>query len=234
MCTLTYIPFGINHRIITSNRDESRLRLNAISPQEYNLYNKKLIFPKDPVGGGSWIVTQEGVLTACLLNGAFNPHPMKNSYRKSRGLIVLELFSYKNMFLFCRDIDLSGIEPFTLVMFSKENIVELKWTGVTKNIKFYDPALPHIWASEQLYSKINIEKRKNWFLNLIANNELNQNKIVKFHMNAGEGDRENDMVMRRANTVETVSITSVEVLNKNVRVNYRDLLNKSESYIELK
>ncbi|MGI8893377.1 MAG: NRDE family protein, partial [Bacteroidia bacterium] len=155
MCTLTYIPVGKAHYLITSNRDESGMRAKALPPEIYLLNNNKLIYPKDPVGGGSWIATSENGLTACLLNGAYKPHITLNSYKKSRGLIVLDLFNYKDPIQFSKEINLKGVEPFTLVMIKNDLILEMKWTGKTKNIRFLETSVPHIWVSEQLYSKEN-------------------------------------------------------------------------------
>lgn len=233
MCTLTYIPIGENHCIITSNRDESKNRVSALYPKVYVTHGKKLLYPKDPVGGGSWIATSENGLTACLLNGAFQPHIPKPGYRKSRGLIVLELFEFENMFHFSKEIDLIGIEPFTLIMIDKKNVLEMKWIGGTKHLKFYDSANPHLWASEQLYSHENIIKRKNWFKQFLDGGKFSRKDIIHFHETAGDVDKENNMKMERENTVSTISITSLEIDGKDQQMYYKDLPMNKETYIKL-
>ena len=93
MCTVTCIPTsrGI---VITSNRDERIARGKAISPEVYEMNGVQITFPKDPKGGGTWIAhTKKKVIV--LLNGAQDKHKLKPSYKKSRGLIVLDLISAK-------------------------------------------------------------------------------------------------------------------------------------------
>ena len=58
MCTVTYIPTP-EGCIITSNRDEKITRERALSPQEYLIDGKKIIFPKDPKAGGTWVAHNE-------------------------------------------------------------------------------------------------------------------------------------------------------------------------------
>jgi uncharacterized protein with NRDE domain len=47
--------------------------------------------PEDPKAGGTWYVVDENGTVLVLLNGAEEKHTIKLSYRKSRGLIVLDI-----------------------------------------------------------------------------------------------------------------------------------------------
>jgi len=228
MCTLTYIPFNKNSSIITSNRDESFLREKALPPSVYMINNTKVVFPKDPSGGGTWIATSEKKVTACLLNGAFKPHIPSPPYKKSRGLLLLEVFQFDSPLIFCNNVNLKGIEPFTLVIISKNSALELKWTGEKKYIKSHDLSIPHLWASEQLYNEQNILKRKKWFAQLLQTKKLDQKIILNFHENAGEGDAENDLKINRANTLSTLSITSVKINSVKHEMYYKDLFTSEE------
>ena len=60
-----------------------------------------------------------------MLNGAFTKHERNLPYRKSRGLIVLEIFEYKSFSDFVTDVDLHNIEPFTLVLAEKDKLQSL-------------------------------------------------------------------------------------------------------------
>ena len=233
MCTLTYIPLTKDSVIITSNRDESLMREKALPPAIYEINNLKIVFPKDPLGGGTWIATTENGVTANLLNGAFEPHLPSPPYRKSRGLILLEVFQFNSPLEFCSEINLDQIEPFTLVIFSPTIIAELKWNGNKKFIREYDKNSPLLWASEQLYSRENIIKRQKWFEQLLQERELNQNIILNFHENAGEGDAENDLKINRGNTLTTLSITSVKINSEAHEMFYKDLVTNEESIVKL-
>ncbi|MGA9639098.1 NRDE family protein, partial [Flavobacterium sp.] len=69
MCTVSFVKIG-EKVIITSNRDESVVRLNAIHPKNYTVNNKNVIYPKDPKAGGTWYVVDEKGTIIVLLNGA--------------------------------------------------------------------------------------------------------------------------------------------------------------------
>lgn len=90
MCTVTFVKTA-DKIVITSNRDEKIIRPNAIPPQNYMVNGKNVIYPKDPKAGGTWCVVDENGTVLVLLNGANEKHTVKLPYRKSRGLIVLEL-----------------------------------------------------------------------------------------------------------------------------------------------
>ena len=119
MCTVSFVNAN-GKIIITSNRDEKTLRPNAIEPRNYLINNKKIIFPKDKKAGGTWFAIDEHSTILVLLNGADEKHTLKESYRKSRGLIVLELISSKSVIHAWKFIDLNNIEPFTLVLFENQ------------------------------------------------------------------------------------------------------------------
>lgn len=56
-----------------------------------------------------------------LLNGAKEKHLVKPFYRKSRGLIVLEIASENDSLECWKKIDLTEIEPFTMVLLRTTN-----------------------------------------------------------------------------------------------------------------
>ena len=89
MCTVSFVPTQ-NGICITSNRDEKISRSKAISPQKTTINNKEITFPKDPQAGGTWFAHDDKNVIV-LLNGAEEKHVSKGNYRKSRGLIVLDL-----------------------------------------------------------------------------------------------------------------------------------------------
>ena len=121
MCTVSFVNVN-NKIIITSNRDEKIIRPSAIPPKNYNINGKNVIFPKDPKAGGTWYVVDEKGTVLVLLNGADEKHQVEPLYRKSRGLIVLELISENSPKDFWNKIDLENIEPFTLVLFQENQL----------------------------------------------------------------------------------------------------------------
>ena len=132
MCTVSFVNAN-GKIIITSNRDEKTLRPNAIEPKNYLINNKKIIFPKDKKAGGTWFAIDEHSTIIVLLNGAEEKHLLKESYRKSRGLIVLDLISSKSAIQAWKFIDLENIEPFTIVLFENQKLYQLRWDETQKS-----------------------------------------------------------------------------------------------------
>ena len=96
MCTVSFISEK-NNVFITHSRDEMIARSPALAPEIYPVNNKHLLFPRDGLAGGSWIGVNETGTAAALLNGAFIKHIPHPPYRKSRGLIFLDLLSSDNI-----------------------------------------------------------------------------------------------------------------------------------------
>ena len=92
MCTVTFIPVR-DEFFITSNRDEKLGRKTAVTPVAYKQDGHYLIYPKDADAGGTWIALKENGDAVVLLNGAFLPHVPLPPYRKSRGLILLDIIN---------------------------------------------------------------------------------------------------------------------------------------------
>jgi uncharacterized protein with NRDE domain len=222
MCTVTFIPTNTGC-IITSNRDEKIARNRAIPPNQYVIGEKKIIFPKDPKAGGTWMAHDENKIIV-LLNGAQEKHIPKPSYKKSRGLIVLELISSKNTNEYWNSIDLSEIEPFTIIVFENKKLLQLQWNAVEKKTEEIDENQFHIWSSSTLYSKEIREKRKAWFTNFInKNNTPSREEILNFHQFTETDNKEFGLQINRNDTLKTVSITQCELIDNNIEMFYLDL-----------
>lgn len=223
MCVLTYLPTAKGY-VVTSNRDEATAREAAIPPKEYEVNGKKLYFPKDPQGGGTWIAT-DGSTTACLLNGGYKNHIRKLPYRHSRGLVVTDFFKYDSVENFYGEYLFAGIEPFTLVIFSEEegSIKEIRWTGEKADLNTFDATKPRIWSSATLYSDEIISEREAWFSKFLDEKEINSESILHFHHFGGKGDEQNDIKMNREGILKTVAITQFEIKENSFIINYQDL-----------
>ncbi len=225
MCTVTFVPTSTGF-ILTSNRDEKNYR-PTLPPEIHVVNGKKLLFPKDEEAGGTWIATNNQHQTACLLNGAFENHTKTPPYRKSRGLILLESFSYDSFAEFAENVDLENIEPFTLLLIEHQDVVhflELRWDGQQKHLKKIDASKCHIWSSATLYNKTIQQNREEWFKQLLEKHpNPDEALLFQFHHTKKDVDAKNDMVMKRANELETISISQVVVENKRVNFSYFDL-----------
>ncbi len=224
MCTLTFFPTTASGFVLTSSRDEAPAR-RTLPPETYNVNGAKLTFPKDEVAGGTWLGVSNLNRLICLLNGGFEAHERKESYRMSRGIIVTALLTAKDAVAEIPNFDFLDIEPFTIVMIEWNpsfKIYELVWDGATS---FFSekPWEPQIWSSSLLYPPAVKQKREEWFSALLKNEGTVDSKgLLHFHKTAGEGNPYTDLVMDRG-FVKTKSISQIEKNDDLAVFTYEDL-----------
>lgn len=227
MCTVTYIPYG-DAIYITSNRDEKNIRAAALPPAVYPYSSGRILFPKDGNAGGTWIACHENGNAVVFLNGAYRSHEPQPPYRKSRGLILLDLIDHSTPFNCFLAVKLNNIEPFTTVIRDNRYLFECRWDGSQKHYTELDPNEACLWSSATLYDELAAAKRKSWFKEWICRNpDPGREDIFHFHQFGGEGDSYNDLLMNREGKVCTVSITGLFVSAKTIRMDYHDLLANS-------
>lgn len=224
MCTVSFVNSNGKY-IITSNRDEKVAREKAIEPKIHLLNDKKIFFPKDQKAGGTWYAVDDKAHIIVLLNGAKEKHELKTSYRKSRGLIVLDLISSESVILSWQKIDLDNIEPFTLVVFENQKLYQLQWNELKKEIIELDTTKNHIWSSSTLYPFAVREQRKLWFYDFLeTKNIVSELDMLHFHKNTEDNNRENGLVINRGNLLKTLSITQTVIEKNKVSLTHYDLI----------
>lgn len=229
MCTVSFVKTA-DKIVITSNRDEKIIRPNAIPPQSYTVNGKNVIYPKDPKAGGTWYAVDENGTVLVLLNGANEKHIVKLPYRKSRGLIVLELIGQQSPKDFWSAINLENIEPFTLVLFQNGVLFQLRWNGIVKEITLLDSNKNHIWSSATLYPQAVREKRANWFYTFMdVTPAVSETELLHFHRYTEETNQENGLVINRNDEMKTVSITQAVIEKNKVAILHCDLIAQKES-----
>jgi hypothetical protein len=228
MCTVSFIPAG-DGIFLSSNRDEKQWRAKAVPPAVRRVQDVACCFPADGDAGGTWIAAQEQGHAAVLLNGAFEYHKSMPPYRRSRGLILLDILAAAApVTAFQHVINLCNIEPFTLILWSDGNLYECRWDGYRKYCRELDAAQPHIWSSATLYGPAIVQKREQWFSDWLQQHpQPDWNDILHFHRFTGDGDAANDLLMNRAH-VFTVSITSLLIGDAGVHFRYLDLYDDQE------
>jgi uncharacterized protein with NRDE domain len=223
MCTVTYIP-GKDGCFITSSRDEKSIRGRALFPQAYKIDDAMMVYPKDADNGGTWIAMAKNGNAAVLLNGAFTKHIPQPPYKKSRGLVFLEILSGNAPVMQFFHLKLRHIEPFTIIILEKNRLYECRWDDNRKHCKQLLKSKPYIWSSATLYSEETATKRRQWFDTWLAQNPAPlQEDIQQFHLFAGDGDKRNDICMNRDNQMFTVSVTSMELGTYKGTMLYNDL-----------
>lgn len=225
MCTVTFIP-ARDRVFLTSNRDEKLRRSPALPPAVYPFATGNLLFPKDAQAGGTWIAAHENGQAIVFLNGGFVKHIPEPPYRKSRGLVLLDLVDSANAYTSFQSISLHQIEPFTAIIFVEGQLYECRWDGHQKHVKQLPATEPHIWSSVTLYDAEVIGKRNSWFAQWLQQNPgPTGDDILHFHQFTGDGDSHNDLRMNRNGLMLTVSVTQMVVTEDSTHMQYLDLIN---------
>jgi uncharacterized protein with NRDE domain len=234
MCTVTFLPRENGDFIFTTNRDEAPTR-ETISPKIYVEDGMKLLYPKDVKAGGTWIALSEEERLVCLLNGGYEKHKHTGDYSRSRGLIVKEALKAENIKWFAEDVDLEGVEPFTLIAIDWSFLticVQLIWDGKERHIRVLSHQ-PKIWSSSTLYDSDVRKEREAWFSELLQKDSSPSfDSTIKFHLNDSKGAKESSIKMKR-DGVETMSVTSIVKNDFGVVMFYKDLLSGEEKSIDL-
>lgn len=228
MCTVSFVNSS-EGVIITSNRDEKVIRPSAVAPKNYGLNGKNIVYPKDAKAGGTWFVIDEGGTVLVLLNGGKTKHVPELFYRKSRGLIALDIISAESPKDFWNQINLEDIEPFTLVLYQGGELYELIWDGLVKMKTLLDANKNHIWSSVTLYPPEIRQKRANWFFDFLSSKkEISASEMLKFHRNTEEDHSENGLIINRENVLKTLSITQAVIEKNKCVLRYYDLVKTQE------
>ncbi len=223
MCTVTFIS-GSGSYLLTSSRDEKIARSQAVPPHIYRHNNCRLLYPRDANAGGSWIALKDDLTAAVLLNGAFESHIPQPPYHLSRGIILLEIIGADNPAASFLQMDLRGIEPFTLVLLESFQLFECRWDGKLKYQSKPDMQQNYIWSSATLYNAATRDKRASWFQQWQQLHiQPAQPAVMDFHRFAGDGDEKNSILMNRQGELNTVSITSLQLTKETGSMYYFDL-----------
>ena len=233
MCTVTYVPTKEGF-FLTSNRDEQVNRKSAIPPEVYKNDDCSLLYPKDGEKDGSWIIGKSTSDFGVLLNGAFIKHEGGRKYIKSRGLILVDIMRTESPSEAFKRVDLNGIEPFTLVLFTDGKLYECRWDGIKKHKILLNAKEAYIWSSATLYNSEAAEKRRKWFIDWYCTGaKKNTEQVFDFHRFGGERDLTNGLIINRDNKLKTVSITQIQVKANQLRMSYLELDSNNQYLKEL-
>lgn len=229
MCTVTIIPLRNNNFVLTSNRDEAPHR-TSVAPEFYKLEGTKLLYPKDELSGGTWIGVSEKNRVVCVLNGAFEWHERKSSYRMSRGVVAKHFMVADTIVETIETYNFEAIEPFTMVIVDWNvnlKFYELVWDGENKHFSEL-PLEPKIWSSSTLYNPSMREERLQWFEDFKFESELDSESLSNFHKTAGKDNNDYGVIMNRG-FVKTTSITQVEKQSDILKMRYESLQNNTRN-----
>lgn len=210
MCTVSYVPHAVDSFCLTSSRDEMLVRKPASDPDLYEFGTTQILFPKDQEKGGTWVGSSSLKTTLCLLNGAFENHEPCDSYRMSRGQLVLDVFKTQNVLSLLREYNFDGIAPFTLIIIRIKDSIrlhEFRWDGRTTHLIELDGQDTYIWSSCTLYSKEDARKKEHIFQEKVTYDNSFQS-VFNLHENGIPGNP-NLMRYTQNPAYKTKSITQI-------------------------
>jgi uncharacterized protein with NRDE domain len=223
MCTLSFYPMQKGF-ILTSNRDVQVKRPAALPPEEVWVENRKLVFPLDPQGKGTWICADDRGKVWVLLNGARFNHLPEPPYRMSRGLLLLDPALHQDPDSFRKSASLAGIEPFTLVEASIYSLKVFRWDGKVREVEELDPGVSHIWSSSTLYTPQVAKAREQVFRDLVRwDSPLDREDLLEFHLASGNGNPVDDRILDFPSGQRTVSVSSLVIQPDYLQWLYLDL-----------
>ncbi|TDO95786.1 NRDE family protein [Marinomonas balearica] len=137
MCSVTWVTDKSGYQIFF-NRDEQKTRAAALAPKQMTLKGVDVLMPIDPVGGGSWISTNEAGLSLCLLNNYQGQVP--EGELTSRGHFLKLLSNSTGLEQIAarfRVLTMESFAPFTLLVFvyGQTQVTGFCWDGKTVSIK---------------------------------------------------------------------------------------------------
>jgi hypothetical protein len=164
MCIISF--YKQNDKIIlTHNRDEKISRTASLEVEERKWNDKTFFSPVDKAKNGTWIFYSEQYI-ACILNGGREkPKGFKTKYKKSRGIILLNLMKYDSVQDYLKSESFEDIAPFTIFVFervSKKTFL-LFWDEKKLEIKDLTDNEFVFRASSTLYSLERIHDLENIF-----------------------------------------------------------------------
>jgi len=188
MCIISFFKQN-DEVLLTHNRDESIYRSASFDVEERfwegNIYFSPVDYEKD----GTWIFHSEDYI-ACILNGGKKkPVSIKSSYRRSRGLILLDLMKYNSAEEFCDTENLSAIAAFTIFVYhrKKNKIHFIFWDETKLEINDLSDKNFVFRASSTLYSSEKMRDLENIFLKFnFSSSEDIFNLHHQIKMNDGE------------------------------------------------
>jgi uncharacterized protein with NRDE domain len=222
MCVLTYIPQSNGLVTITHNRDEHHTRPTALPPTEYVVGSEKVVFPKDPQGEGTWFAVHQDWI-CCMLNGAYQLHERKASYRQSRGQVILSFMQCLDIQIFVSKFDAYNMEPFTFIAFDlkRQKVHQVIWDEKTLNLQSLSEKTPYIWSSVTLYDSKIRAMRQQMFDQFLVNKPKAQ-AIFDFHQLNAKDSLGNGFFVNIDNRVHTVAITQVTGKYGEMELKYKD------------
>jgi hypothetical protein len=229
MCTVTIVAHDDGFRVVC-NRDERRSRPPALPPRVQRVGARVAAFPRDPLGGGTWIGVNDAGVALALLNqtavrpGAAAAPPLARP--RSRGLIVRKLLAFgsaESIVSQLGTLNVADFEPFRVVIVDAHVVIAAAGDGARLDIVRTTLTGPVLFTSSSLGDALVDRPRRMLFERMVvrATGGL-LDAQARFHQHQWRARPQISVRMERADAV-TVSRTLVDVTARTRKLVYESL-----------
>ena len=224
MCTVSIVPLASGLRI-ACNRDERRTRARASRPVVHAGAGTTSLWPVDPVSGGTWIGVNDAGLVLALLNRVNRNTRTAVLPAMSRGVIIPRLLDTQTVqaaVSAASRLDARQFEPYTLVALQGDQGFSITTSAPRSTIRSLDLSRPLFFTSSSLGDDIATSWRTPLFTALVERSTDPLEGQTAFHRHRWIDRPELSVRMTRRDAA-TVSITTIDVGDRRVRMHYLDL-----------
>lgn len=151
MCTLSWKRESAERLELWFNRDELKSRPVAEAPSRWQKKGTRFLSPRDPQGGGTWMLVNEYRVVICLLN-RWELESQTIPSPRSRGLLVRGLSTAGRLDEIPEKlVGLEHYRPFTLAVFTPGGDRCFAWDGVELR---NGPLPPFLTSSSYRYEDV--------------------------------------------------------------------------------
>lgn len=229
MCTVSWAkrPKGYS---LFFNRDESRDRPIGLPPEIITSGSTPFVCPRDPVGGGTWLLVNAYGLSLGMLNYYEAQMDYRPTEPKSRGLLPMAFASCQSLTELesaMLKAELVPYPPFHLLAVnSKAEASLITWNGKSKTV--HHPKIKDLPISTSSFeTEAVIGLRQGLFRQQVLPQMEQDNVLADFHSSKQPAPDTHAVLMTRPDA-KTVSITHIKVDGKQATMSYRTRPDDSE------
>ncbi|WP_309382769.1 NRDE family protein [Cerasicoccus frondis] len=222
MCTATWWS-GANGYELFFNRDELKTRDLGLPPTQQLVNGVRFLAPKDPTGGGTWLLVNEFGVGICLINQYPDNPRSPAPQRISRGQLVLNLAD-------CPDADavrqristtaLSCYEAFLLIAVDPVRPAQtFTWDTRTMSMQTVTQAQPFTSSSHLPDEVLRSRRRRFGDLVRLRGGDPTPDDLRAFHEHYAPATAAHSVFMSRSDA-STVSLTHVVVGQDTITLEY--------------
>jgi transport and Golgi organization protein 2 len=222
MCSVSIVPLARGFRV-ACNRDERRSRPPAEPPSWHVAGRLTAVWPVDPVGGGTWIGTNDAGLAAVLLNRTPPECAAIPGSSISRGTIIPRLMPADTIAAALTRVpsDLTAFQPFTLVLIQGGALATVAWDGRAR-LRRCRLVRPRLFTSSSSEARVAASRRHALFSQLVLRGAAPLGGQTSFH-NHRWPDRPGISVVMSRRDAATVSRTVLVVAAGAIRMRYEPI-----------